>query len=92
GCGSCHAHTAKAPNDLAVGRFEHGGDIVSLYTSIAAGRGGMPAYGARIPAQQIWQLAAYVKSLPKTNPYLRLREDRDDEGQPTAKTWRGAVR
>jgi cytochrome c oxidase cbb3-type subunit 3 len=31
---------------------------------IAAGRpNGMPAYGARLPTYQVWQLTAYVRSM-----------------------------
>ena len=35
-----------------------------IFTSIADGRpNGMPAFGSRVPAQQVWQLVAYVQSL-----------------------------
>jgi cytochrome c oxidase cbb3-type subunit 3 len=42
----------------------YGADPPAIFTSIAAGRpNGMPAFGDRIPAQQIWQLVAYVRTL-----------------------------
>jgi cytochrome c oxidase cbb3-type subunit 3 len=35
-----------------------------IFASIAEGRSkGMPAWGHRIPAHQIWQLVAYIKSM-----------------------------
>src|SRR5579875_1530339 len=35
-----------------------------IFDSIAEGRSnGMPAWGTRIPEQQIWQLVAYIKSM-----------------------------
>jgi len=35
-----------------------------IYSSIAQGRGhGMPAWGTRVPAKQLWELTAYVTSL-----------------------------
>lgn len=40
---------------------DHDGQI---FDSIAHGRSqGMPAWGAKIPPEQIWQLVAYIKSL-----------------------------
>jgi mono/diheme cytochrome c family protein len=93
GCGGCHAQSSPQPQNFSRQAFIYGGDVPSLYASISGGRpGGMPAYKDRIPAQQIWQLAAYVKTLPKMNPYLRRREDLDQKGQPTGTTWSGAVR
>jgi len=93
GCGQCHSQSAQRPQNFSTANFRYGGDIPFLYQSIADGRaGGMPAYKDRVPAQQIWQMASYVKSLPKTNQYLRRREDLDQKGQPTGTTWSGAVR
>lgn len=35
-----------------------------IFDSIAEGRSkGMPAWGSKIPADQIWQLVAYIKSM-----------------------------
>ena len=35
-----------------------------IFDSIAQGRSkGMPAWGAKIPEDQIWQLVAYIKSM-----------------------------
>jgi cytochrome c oxidase cbb3-type subunit 3 len=35
-----------------------------IYDTIAQGRAnGMPAWGSKIPQQQIWELVAYIKSM-----------------------------
>lgn len=40
-----------------------------MYNTIAFGRpNGMPAWGARIPKYQIWELIAYVRSLRGSEP------------------------
>lgn len=47
----------------------YGGRLDQIYDSVYQGRpNGMPAWGGKIPDQQIWQIAAYVRSmsLPET--------------------------
>ncbi len=42
----------------------YGGNLDQIYMSIAQGRpNGMPSWGRKIPDGQIWELAAFVKSL-----------------------------
>ena len=42
----------------------YGGDDAHIFASIAQGRGhGMPAWGTKIPQDQIWKLVAYIKSM-----------------------------
>jgi cytochrome c oxidase cbb3-type subunit 3 len=42
----------------------YGGTDMQVFDSIAQGRAhGMPAWGTRLPEEEIWKLAAYVKSL-----------------------------
>lgn len=44
--------------------WRYGGAPVQIYASIQNGRPkGMPAFGARLPPQEIWKLVAYVQSL-----------------------------
>ncbi len=66
GCPQCHADgqgTARGPA-LLDGWWNYGPDLVSLYTSIHAGRpGGMPAFRDRLTTEQVWQLAGYVQVL-----------------------------
>jgi cytochrome c oxidase cbb3-type subunit 3 len=50
----------------------YGADPRDIYTSIVTGRpNGMPSFEGRLPAYQVWQLVAYVRSLsgfvPKTS-------------------------
>jgi cytochrome c oxidase cbb3-type subunit 3 len=43
-------------------------DPAHVYDSIAEGRArGMPAWGTRLPAEQIWQLTAYIGTLGSSN-------------------------
>ena len=50
-------------------KWIYGGEIDQVYLSIAQGRpNGMPAFAGMIPPQQIWQLAAYVRSLSGQGP------------------------
>lgn len=42
----------------------YGSGTGEIFASILGGRpNGMPAFGGRVPAEQAWQLAAYVRSL-----------------------------
>ncbi|HEY5677034.1 MAG TPA: c-type cytochrome [Myxococcales bacterium] len=65
-CVYCHGPQASglmgpSLNDRA---WRYGGTPAEIYNSIHDGRPkGMPAWGARLPPQQIWQLVAYVESL-----------------------------
>lgn len=92
GCGSCHGSGAQGAADLGDGRWMHGGALDRVYASIAHGHGGaLAAYGDRIPAEQLWQLTAYVRSLPKLAPERRRRQDLDQTGEPQGRTWAGPV-
>jgi len=71
-CADCHGADgsgAMGPS-LADGRWHFGGDDGEIFESIYQGRpDGMPAWGALISPDQVWMLAAYVKSLEKNaNP------------------------
>ena len=47
----------------------YGSDPASIYQSIAQGRpNGMPAYGGKIPDEQIWSLEMYIRSLGGADP------------------------
>ena len=65
-CIDCHGADgsgAMGPS-LADGRWHFGGDDGEIFESIYQGRpDGMPAWGTLISPDQIWMLAAYVKSL-----------------------------
>jgi cytochrome c oxidase cbb3-type subunit 3 len=65
-CMDCHGMDgsgAMGPS-LADARWHFGGSAGEVYQSIYEGRpDGMPAWGGRIPDDQIWRLVAYVQSL-----------------------------
>ena len=69
-CNGCHAEgggTIGPP--LVDGSWLYGGSLVELVATIRDGRpGGMPGYGGRLPAWQIWQVAAYVGVLGAAMP------------------------
>lgn len=65
-CMDCHGADgsgAMGPS-LADNRWHFGGTDGEVFQSIYEGRpDGMPAWGGRIPDDQIWRLVAYVQSL-----------------------------
>ncbi len=63
GCHGGHAGGGMGPS-LRDSVWLYGYSDSQIFNSIAEGRGrGMPAWGLKIPDQQIWELTAYVKSL-----------------------------
>src|SRR5439155_15876242 len=45
-------------------KWRYGGSIEQIYASIAQGRpNGMPTFRDKIPEQEIWEIAAYVRTL-----------------------------
>lgn len=91
GCGACHGAEAKGVLDLADVRWRHGGEVDAVYRSIAE-RHGRHAFGRRVPAEQLWQMTAYVRQLGKLDPARRRRQDTDQRGEPQAASWDGALR
>ena len=65
-CSGCHGGRAgggMAPS-LRDPVWLYGDSDAHIFASIAEGRGnGMPAWGTKIPEDQIWKLVAYIKSL-----------------------------
>jgi cytochrome c oxidase cbb3-type subunit 3 len=64
-CSGCHAHGGGAIGPALMDDvWIYGAAPEQIYSTIVQGRpNGMPAFGARIPRQQVWQLVAYVRSL-----------------------------
>lgn len=93
GCGACHGAGATGALDLNDKIWVHGGDLYQVYAFIARGHAGALAqYGARIPVEQLWQITAYVRTLPQLKPEQRRRQDMDEVGEPQGATWAGPVR
>jgi cytochrome c oxidase cbb3-type subunit 3 len=78
-CVGCHAHGGGGIGPaLLDARWIYGGSIQQIYSSIRDGRrNGMPAWKNRLTDQQIWQVAAYVRSMGR---YVRkdVAPSRDD--------------
>lgn len=63
GCHGGHAGGGMGPSLRDV-VWIYGNRDDQIFDSIAQGRAnGMPAWGSKIPAQQIWELVAYIKSM-----------------------------
>jgi cytochrome c oxidase cbb3-type subunit III len=65
-CSGCHGAGGGGGSGPALidDVWIYGGDAGTIYQTIAYGRpNGMPAFASRIPKDQIWQLAAYVRSM-----------------------------
>lgn len=63
GCHSGYAGGGMGPN-LRDSVWIYGSTDADLYATIAEGRpNGMPAWGGRLPKQQIWQIIAYLRTL-----------------------------
>jgi cytochrome c oxidase cbb3-type subunit III len=64
-CAGCHAHGGGAMGPaLMDDKWIYGKAPEQIFSTIVQGRpNGMPAFGGRIPTQQVWQLVAYVRSL-----------------------------
>src|SRR4051812_33684135 len=69
-CNGCHGSGGGDIGPaLMDAEWRYGGSIDQIVASIVQGRpDGMPAFGGKIPPQQIWQLAAYVRALSGNVP------------------------
>jgi cytochrome c oxidase cbb3-type subunit 3 len=63
GCHGDHAGGGMGPS-LRDTLWYYGGDDASIFASITEGRQhGMPSWGSKLPANDIWKLVTYIKSL-----------------------------
>jgi cytochrome c oxidase cbb3-type subunit 3 len=63
GCHSAYAGGGMGPN-LRDTVWIYGGSDAQLFSTIAEGRpNGMPAWGAKVAEDQIWQIIAYLRTL-----------------------------
>lgn len=67
-CVGCHANGGGGMGPpLIDDAWIYGSSIEHIVSSIREGRpNGMPSFRGRLPDEQIWQIAAYVRSLPGT--------------------------
>jgi cytochrome c oxidase cbb3-type subunit 3 len=82
-CSGCHAHGGGGMGPALMDSvWIYGSDPAPVATSIRDGRpNGMPAFRNRIPEPQIWQLAAYVRSLSGLQPKPPVASARSDHMQ-----------
>lgn len=67
GCHGGHAGGGMGPS-LRDQDWIYGSSEAQVFNSIAEGRGkGMPAWGTKLPDDQIWRLVTYIKSLRTPN-------------------------
>jgi len=84
-CVGCHAHGGGGMGPaLMDDKWRYGGRIDQIAATIAEGRpNGMPAWRGRLTDDQIWKLAAYVRTL-SGQPSKDVVSSRADEMSNTA--------
>lgn len=92
GCARCHTDPAPPSLDLGDRTWRHGARFADVYAYIAHGHAGRPPYDATIPVETLWQITAYVRSLPDVEPRERRRQSADVRGEPQGDTWSGPLR
>jgi len=70
-CSGCHAANGGGGMGppLMDDQWIYGSAPEQIYSTIIQGRpNGMPSFGGKIPSSQVWQIAAYVRSLSGLTP------------------------
>ncbi len=82
GCHGGHGGGGMGPS-LRDQIWLYGSRDDQIFDSIAQGRSkGMPAWGSKIPANQIWELVAYIKSMRTPDEADPPKEPADEQVQP----------
>ena len=81
-CNGCHGSGGGNSGPALMGsRWIYGGSFANIVATIRDGRpNGMPAFGGKVPKEQIYQLAAYVRSMGR-NVSQFAAPGRNDEMQ-----------
>lgn len=79
-CSGCHANGGGGMGPaLMDDKWIYGGSIESIHASIRDGRpNGMPTFAGKIPDDQMWEIAAYVRSLGGNAPSAASPGRNDD--------------
>jgi cytochrome c oxidase cbb3-type subunit III len=79
-CNGCHAQGGGGIGPALMDeKWIYGSEPQRIYSTISQGRpNGMPAFGAKVPSQQIWQLVGYVQSLSAHVPRDAAPSRNDD--------------
>lgn len=84
GCHGSHAGGGMGPS-LRDNLWTYGSSDVQLFSTIVEGRSaGMPAWGAKLPEAEIWQLIAYIRTLNTGG-----EPDPPPQGKPTVVVGQG---
>ena len=69
-CTGCHGNGGGSIGPALMDTdWRYGGSIEQIHASIAQGRpNGMPSFRGKIPDDQIWQIAAYVRTMSGNAP------------------------
>jgi cytochrome c oxidase cbb3-type subunit 3 len=82
GCHGGHGGGGMGPS-LRDQIWLYGSRDDQIFDSIAEGRSkGMPAWGSKIPSNQIWELVAYIKSMRTHDEADPPQEPADEQVQP----------
>jgi cytochrome c oxidase cbb3-type subunit 3 len=89
-CNGCHSSGGGGMGpDLMDGAWIYGSRLTQIHQTLVEGRpNGMPAWGGKIPDEELWQLATYVRSL--SLPATIAAETDDTPGQRPAPVPRTA--
>ncbi|PRH89062.1 cytochrome C [Labrys okinawensis] len=79
-CSGCHANGGGGMGPALMDeKWIYGSSIESIHATIRDGRpNGMPSFGTKIPDDQIWELAGYVRSLSGNAPSAAAPSRNDD--------------
>lgn len=95
-CVGCHSHGGGGMGPpLMDDEWRYGGRIDQIAASIADGRpNGMPSWRGKLTAEQIWDLAAYVRSLSglPSKDAVSSRSEGMSAGTPSTLTPHGDVK
>ena len=83
-CSGCHSNGGGGMGpSLMDDEWIYGSRLEQIHQTLVEGRpNGMPAWGDKVPDQQLWQLAAYVRSL--SLPQTLAAQHGDTPGQSPA--------
>ena len=95
-CAGCHFHGGGGMGvALMDDKWRYGGRIDQIVASIAEGRpNGMPAWSGKLTEQQMWQIAAYVRTLSGQVPKdaISARADETSNTPPQTQVKREPIR
>ncbi len=88
GCQGCHGESAPGRHNFFGNDWHGGGSFEHVFSTIAHRHGPLD-YGQHVPDEQLWQLTAFVRDLPKQSVEKRRRQALDQLAEPVGGTWSG---